>query len=167
MTKLTPIGEPFVRIVSKPSQIASAWTVLWLLRMLCVDVLGTQSSSASSLTSLLNGGCIQLRNKAHPNPSFIEDRTYKLLIVDSIMNLFSSCGKRNSRLTADTAQDKTTAAEGSLAKGNRFALALDRTEAHNPKKLNQFLNKLQKMAEEFNIAIVLTNQVRVTLSKVL
>ncbi|WRT70919.1 meiotic recombinase Dmc1 [Kwoniella shivajii] len=61
---------------------------------------------------------------------FVEDRTYKLLIVDSIMNLFR--------------QDYS--GRGELSERQQ--------------KLNQFLARLQKLSEEFNIAVVLTNQVQ-------
>ncbi|WVW80667.1 meiotic recombinase Dmc1 [Kwoniella bestiolae CBS 10118] len=61
---------------------------------------------------------------------FVEDRTYKLLIVDSIMNLFR--------------QDYS--GRGELSERQQ--------------KLNQFLARLQKLAEEFNIAVILTNQVQ-------
>ncbi|WWC92542.1 meiotic recombinase Dmc1 [Kwoniella dendrophila CBS 6074] len=61
---------------------------------------------------------------------FVEDRTYKLIIVDSIMNLFR--------------QDYS--GRGELSERQQ--------------KLNQFLARLQKLAEEFNVAVVLTNQVQ-------
>ncbi|WVF67816.1 meiotic recombinase Dmc1 [Kwoniella sp. CBS 6097] len=61
---------------------------------------------------------------------FVEDRTYKLLIVDSIMNLFR--------------QDYS--GRGELSERQQ--------------KLNQFLARLQKLAEEFNLAVILTNQVQ-------
>ncbi|KIR35499.1 meiotic recombinase Dmc1 [Cryptococcus deuterogattii MMRL2647] len=61
---------------------------------------------------------------------FVEERAYKLLIVDSIMNLFR--------------QDYS--GRGELSERQQ--------------KLNQFLARLQKLAEEFNIAVVLTNQVQ-------
>ncbi|RXK39361.1 meiotic recombinase Dmc1 [Tremella mesenterica] len=61
---------------------------------------------------------------------FVEDRSYKLLIVDSIMNLFR--------------QDYS--GRGELSERQQ--------------KLNQFLARLQKLAEEFNLAVVLTNQVQ-------
>ncbi|ORX40895.1 DNA recombination and repair protein Rad51 [Kockovaella imperatae] len=61
---------------------------------------------------------------------FVEDRTYKLLIVDSVMNLFR--------------QDYS--GRGELSERQQ--------------RLNQFLARLQKLAEEFNIAVVLTNQVQ-------
>ncbi|WWC98391.1 meiotic recombinase Dmc1 [Kwoniella sp. B9012] len=61
---------------------------------------------------------------------FVEDRTYKLLIVDSIMNLFR--------------QDYS--GRGELSERQQ--------------KLNQFLARLQKLAEEFNVAVILTNQVQ-------
>nr|XP_031858272.1 meiotic recombinase Dmc1 [Kwoniella shandongensis]KAA5525344.1 meiotic recombinase Dmc1 [Kwoniella shandongensis] len=61
---------------------------------------------------------------------FVEDRTFKLLIVDSIMNLFR--------------QDYS--GRGELSERQQ--------------KLNQFLARLQKLAEEFNIAVILTNQVQ-------
>ncbi|ODN92062.1 meiotic recombinase Dmc1 [Cryptococcus wingfieldii CBS 7118] len=61
---------------------------------------------------------------------FVEDRSYKLLIVDSIMNLFR--------------QDYS--GRGELSERQQ--------------KLNQFLARLQKLSEEFNLAIVLTNQVQ-------
>ncbi|WVO18163.1 meiotic recombinase Dmc1 [Cryptococcus depauperatus] len=61
---------------------------------------------------------------------FVEDRSFKLLIVDSIMNLFR--------------QDYS--GRGELSERQQ--------------KLNQFLSRLQKLAEEFNIAVVLTNQVQ-------
>ncbi|RSH81258.1 Meiotic recombination protein dmc1 [Apiotrichum porosum] len=61
---------------------------------------------------------------------FVEDRTYKLLIVDSIMNLFR--------------QDYS--GRGELSERQQ--------------KLNQFLARLQKIAEEFNVAVILTNQVQ-------
>ncbi|OCF45599.1 meiotic recombinase Dmc1 [Kwoniella heveanensis CBS 569] len=62
---------------------------------------------------------------------FVEDRTYKLLIVDSIMNLFR--------------QDYS--GRGELSERQQ-------------QKLNQFLARLQKLAEEFNLAVILTNQVQ-------
>nr|XP_019007726.1 meiotic recombinase Dmc1 [Kwoniella pini CBS 10737]OCF46507.1 meiotic recombinase Dmc1 [Kwoniella pini CBS 10737] len=65
---------------------------------------------------------------------FVEDRTYKLIIVDSIMNLFR--------------QDYS--GRGELSERQQ---AVDQ-------KLNQFLARLQKLAEEFNVAVVLTNQVQ-------
>lgn len=59
---------------------------------------------------------------------FSQDRNFKLLIIDSIINLFRTDfigrGELNER----------------------------------QQKLNLFLNKLQKLAEEFNIAVVVTNQ---------
>ncbi|RSH87119.1 Meiotic recombination protein dmc1 [Saitozyma podzolica] len=61
---------------------------------------------------------------------FVDDRTYKLLIVDSIMNLFR--------------QDYS--GRGELSERQQ--------------KLNQFLARLQKLSEEFNLAVVLTNQVQ-------
>ncbi|KAK1923309.1 Rad51-domain-containing protein [Papiliotrema laurentii] len=61
---------------------------------------------------------------------FVEDRTYKMLIVDSIMNLFR--------------QDYS--GRGELSERQQ--------------KLNQFLARLQKLAEEFNLAVLLTNQVQ-------
>ncbi|KAK8850734.1 meiotic recombinase Dmc1 [Kwoniella newhampshirensis] len=61
---------------------------------------------------------------------FADDRTFKLLIVDSIMNLFR--------------QDYS--GRGELSERQQ--------------RLNQFLGRLQKLAEEFNIAVVLTNQVQ-------
>ncbi|WWC65000.1 meiotic recombinase Dmc1 [Kwoniella dejecticola CBS 10117] len=61
---------------------------------------------------------------------FVEDRTYKLIIVDSIMNLFR--------------QDYS--GRGELSERQQ--------------KLNQFLARLQKLAEEFNVAVILTNQVQ-------
>ncbi|KAL7420939.1 hypothetical protein Q5752_004893 [Cryptotrichosporon argae] len=61
---------------------------------------------------------------------FVEDRTFKLLIVDSIMNLFR--------------QDYS--GRGELSERQQ--------------KLNQFLARLQKIAEEFNVAVILTNQVQ-------
>ncbi|BEJ11635.1 hypothetical protein CspHIS471_0200950 [Cutaneotrichosporon sp. HIS471] len=61
---------------------------------------------------------------------FVEDRSYKLIIVDSIMNLFR--------------QDYS--GRGELSERQQ--------------KLNQFLARLQKLAEEFNVAVVLTNQVQ-------
>ncbi|WVR08788.1 meiotic recombinase Dmc1 [Kwoniella sp. DSM 27419] len=61
---------------------------------------------------------------------FVEDRTFKLLIVDSIMNLFR--------------QDYS--GRGELSERQQ--------------KLNQFLARLQKLAEEFNLAVILTNQVQ-------
>ncbi|BEI88735.1 uncharacterized protein CcaverHIS019_0200970 [Cutaneotrichosporon cavernicola] len=57
---------------------------------------------------------------------FVEDRSYKLIIVDSIMNLFR--------------QDYS--GRGELS------------------ERQQFLARLQKLAEEFNVAVVLTNQVQ-------
>ncbi|KAK4689663.1 meiotic recombination protein DMC1, partial [Tremellales sp. Uapishka_1] len=61
---------------------------------------------------------------------FVEDRSYKLLIVDSVMNLFR--------------QDYS--GRGELSERQQ--------------KLNQFLSRLQKIAEEFNVAVLLTNQVQ-------
>ncbi|KAJ9105606.1 hypothetical protein QFC20_004286 [Naganishia adeliensis] len=59
---------------------------------------------------------------------FVDDRSYKLLIVDSVMNLFRS--------------DYT--GRGELSERQQ--------------KLNQFLSRLAKVAEEFNIAVLMTNQ---------
>ncbi|KAI5452054.1 Meiotic recombination protein dmc1, variant 2 [Naganishia albida] len=61
---------------------------------------------------------------------FVDDRSYKLLIVDSVMNLFRS--------------DYT--GRGELSERQQ--------------KLNQFLSRLAKVAEEFNIAVLMTNQVQ-------
>lgn len=36
----------------------------------------------------------------------------------------------------------------------------DRQALHSHEKLNQFLARLQKIAEEFNVAVILTNQVQ-------
>ncbi|CAD6577416.1 MAG: Meiotic recombination protein dmc1 [Tremellales sp. Tagirdzhanova-0007] len=77
---------------------------------------------------------------------FVEDRTYKLLIVDSVMNLFrqdySGRGELSERQQVV-----------SLPVGADDPLIIS-------KKLNQFLSRLQRIAEEFNVAILLTNQVQ-------
>lgn len=63
--------------------IALGWTLRWLWRTFSVRVLGAQSSSANCWLSWLYG-----ESSSSTDASFVEDRTYKLLIVDSIMNLF-------------------------------------------------------------------------------
>ncbi|CAK9783015.1 unnamed protein product [Cutaneotrichosporon oleaginosum] len=73
---------------------------------------------------------------------FVDDRSYKLIIVDSIMNLFR--------------QDYSGRGELSERQQVLFDLML----STNKQKLNQFLARLQKLAEEFNVAIILTNQVQ-------
>ncbi|KAJ9077550.1 Meiotic recombination protein dmc1, partial [Entomophthora muscae] len=59
---------------------------------------------------------------------FIEDRTYKLLVVDSIIALFRT----------------DFSGRGELGERQQ--------------KLNQFLSRLIKLAEEFNLAVFITNQ---------
>ncbi|KAH8082282.1 Rad51-domain-containing protein [Filobasidium floriforme] len=61
---------------------------------------------------------------------FVEDRTFKLLVIDSVMNLFRS----------------DFSGRGELSERQQ--------------KLNAFLSRLAKMAEEFNIAVLMTNQVQ-------
>ena len=55
----------------------------------------------------------------------MEDRTYKLLIVDSIMNLFrQSRLDFRSRMTHDTTQVRTTPAVASFRSDSRSACSL-------------------------------------------
>lgn len=79
----------------------------------------------------------------------MEDRTYKLLIVDSIMNLFRVC------VVNGLFQARTTRGVASCPRGSRWVLPM-----YLQQKLNQFLARLQKIAEEFNLAVILTNQVQ-------
>lgn len=100
---------------------------------------------------------VKLMTQLH---SFVEDRTYKLLIVDSIMNLFREsipCFGLNLKCV----QVKITLAEANFPSASRSArVSLLMGLADLSQKLNQFLSRLQKIAEEFNIAILLTNQVQ-------
>lgn len=94
---------------------------------------------------------------------FVEDRTYKLLVVDSIMNLFRKLRRRPITVTpADrTGQDYSGRGELSERQQVRPQLSSVRDEAQaESQKLNQFLARLQKLSEEFNIAVLLTNQVQ-------
>lgn len=56
--------------------------------MSSAPVPGALSNSASCWSSWLSGGYKKTGESADPHLSFVEDRTYKLIIVDSIMNLF-------------------------------------------------------------------------------
>ena len=58
----------------------------WCSKMSSTPELGALSSNAICLLILLSGRFLTLA--VGLTISFVEDRTYKLLIVDSIMNLF-------------------------------------------------------------------------------
>ena len=67
-----------------------ALTLKWCRTTFSAEERGVRSSSVRCWSSLLLGECTPGYMSVLPliSPSFVEDRTYKLLIVDSIMNLF-------------------------------------------------------------------------------
>lgn len=86
-----------------PTDMASMAT--WRSKTFSVLEPGALSSSASSSSSLPSG---QLAltvpiGQIADTRRFVEDRTYKLLIVDSIMNLFRKLSAPPTRATADEA----------------------------------------------------------------
>jgi hypothetical protein len=54
----------------------------------------------------------------------MEDRTYRLLIVDSIMNLFRELQRsfRSLNMRADRSQAKTILVEGSFLSANKYGV---------------------------------------------
>ena len=106
--------------------------------------LGAPSSSASSSLSFPSGAYHLECQSTIAHSSFVEDRSFKLIIVDSVMNLFR--------------QDYS--GRGELSERQQVTCLGSGPIRLITKKLNQYLARLQKLAEEFNVAIVMTNQVQ-------
>jgi hypothetical protein len=142
------------------------WTPIWRSTTSCVLELGLRSIKWIYLQTLPCGEWIDdIHSYKLILRRFVDDRSYKLLIVDSIMNLFR---RFSDDFNLDTSlmswQVKTILAEANCLNASRFVFTsltpLCPCTSHQLmgcQRLNQFLSRLQKLAEEFNLAVVMTN----------
>jgi meiotic recombination protein DMC1 len=75
------------------------------------------------------------------------------------MNLFRKLVNLNSRYKL-TLAGQDYSGRGELSERQQVSLQLLGTSSADFQKLNQFLARLQKLSEEFNLAVLLTNQVQ-------